>query len=142
MILPLISSRLFEWRPRVARADTCTLRSSCRSMEETPRLCPFCQAPTSSAIRARPSPSPLRHPRLAFTLGQQVVSSAFVADIHETPRWAHGIGASYLLSGHPTDNELRRFELIEDGSTSRSTLSAHPIASRLSFPQSDFSFHL
>ncbi len=85
---------------------------------------------------------PLLRPRLAFTLGTGNAASALVADIHAAPRWAHGPGASYLLSGEDTHGGARQFELIEDGSSGKATPSAHPAVHKLSFPQSDYSADL
>ena len=77
---------------------------------------------------------PLRFPRLAFTLGRRI-SSALVADIESAGTWAHGVSASYLLTGHSGGSgELRRFELLEDASGQKACATAQPAVSQVGLP--------
>jgi hypothetical protein len=62
-----------------------------------------------SADSGEPFAIPLKDPRLAFSLDQELHSS-LVADIHEQPIWAHGTDASYLFAASP---EAPHFEFHE-----------------------------
>jgi hypothetical protein len=57
----------------------------------------------------------LHNPRIAFSLNESPVRSAFVAELSTHPSWAHGGYASYYIAGAGADPQ---FELIDNGSQS------------------------